>query len=367
MDHPLYRVTWCKVVEPFVVSVRFDDGVQRQIDFRPVLRGELYGPLRDRTLFEQVRIDPDTWTLVWPNGADFDPATLHDWPDAGPRMIDMARGWGQAGTSAADERGAARGPLRIIGIDCATEEADRGLALGVRDDHELRLADATVAGRDRPSLSIVEGWLTASEATAVVAIDAPLGWPRPMAESLDRHSAGATIETPPDAMFRRATDLYIRHEIGKTPLDVGADRIARTAHAALRLLGSLRTSLGSAIPLAWDPATLDGHAAIEVYPAATLIAHGIRSTRYKEKQKAIHVEGRREIVAALRQEMTIPARLVAALSDNADVLDAAVCGLAAEDFIAGRATPPPDRSAAEREGWIWAAPRRGPTYTAPDG
>ena len=105
MDHPLYRVTWCKVVEPFVVSVRFDDGVQRRIDFRPVLRGELYGALRDRTLFKKVRIDPDTRTLVWPNGADFDPATLHDWPDAGPRMIDMARGWADAEPAATDERG----------------------------------------------------------------------------------------------------------------------------------------------------------------------------------------------------------------------------------------------------------------------
>ena len=318
-------------------------------------------------MFEQVRIDPDTWTLVWPNGADFDPATLHDWPDAGPRMIDMARDWADAEPRAAGERGATRGQLRLIGIDCATTEADRGLALGVRDDHGLRLADATVAGKDRPSLSIVERWLTASEATDVIAIDAPLGWPRPMAETLDPHSAGATIETPPDAMFRRATDLHIKREIGKTPLDVGADRIARTAHAALRLLGRLRDGIGSAIPLAWDPAALDGHAAIEVYPAATLIAHGVRSTRYKDKKKPVHAEGRREIVAALRRKMTIPEQLVAALSDNADVLDAAVCVLAAEDFVAGRATPPPDWSAAEREGWIWTARRQAPAYTAPDG
>jgi len=63
----------------------------------------------------------------------------------------------------------------------------------------------------------------------------------------------------------------------------------------------------------------------------------------------------------------IPTRLVTALSDNADVLDASVCVLAAEDFIAGRAIPPQDRSTAEREGWIWTAPRWGPAYTAPDG
>jgi hypothetical protein len=27
-----------------------------------------------------VQIDPEAHSLAWPNGADFDPATLHDWP-----------------------------------------------------------------------------------------------------------------------------------------------------------------------------------------------------------------------------------------------------------------------------------------------
>jgi hypothetical protein len=44
-------------------------------------------------LFNQVRIDAEAHTLVWPNGADFDPATLHDWPLYEQAFREMARRW----------------------------------------------------------------------------------------------------------------------------------------------------------------------------------------------------------------------------------------------------------------------------------
>ncbi|MEK6405503.1 MAG: DUF2442 domain-containing protein [Acidobacteriota bacterium] len=50
-------------------------------------------PLRDVALFNQVRIDPEVHTLVWPNDADFDPATLHDWPDHIKALTTLARRW----------------------------------------------------------------------------------------------------------------------------------------------------------------------------------------------------------------------------------------------------------------------------------
>ena len=93
MPHAIHRVRTFKVVRPHTLNVSFHDGVSRTIDFRPVLVGELYGPLRDLSLFNQVKIDPEVHTLVWPNGADFDPATLHDWPDLGQELEKMAKGW----------------------------------------------------------------------------------------------------------------------------------------------------------------------------------------------------------------------------------------------------------------------------------
>ncbi|HJX11409.1 MAG TPA: DUF2442 domain-containing protein [Candidatus Binatia bacterium] len=80
MSHPIYRVLSVEVVGTYTLRVRFDDHTEQTIDFEPVLAGELYAPLREAALFSQVRIDPEAHTLIWPNGADFDPATLHDWP-----------------------------------------------------------------------------------------------------------------------------------------------------------------------------------------------------------------------------------------------------------------------------------------------
>jgi hypothetical protein len=93
MSHAIHRVQSFEIVAEYTLRVRFEDGSEQEIDFLPVLAGELYEPLRDSNLFRQVRIDSDAKTLVWPNGADFDPATLHDWPANRDAFIELARRW----------------------------------------------------------------------------------------------------------------------------------------------------------------------------------------------------------------------------------------------------------------------------------
>jgi len=93
MNHPIYQVCTVEVVGPYTLHVQFTDGVEQIINFKPVLAGELYGPLLDPKLFNQVAIDPEVKTLVWPNGADFDPATLHDWPTYQEAFAARAREW----------------------------------------------------------------------------------------------------------------------------------------------------------------------------------------------------------------------------------------------------------------------------------
>src|SRR5262249_56325304 len=93
MAHPIHRVTSFRAVGPFTLAVSFTDGTEQRIDFRPVLRGTLFGPLQDPAVFNQVVLDPEAGTLLWPNRADFDPATLHHWPQVREELPPPAAPW----------------------------------------------------------------------------------------------------------------------------------------------------------------------------------------------------------------------------------------------------------------------------------
>ena len=93
MSHEIHRVKAFSLTGPHTLQILFEDGVERTIDFSPVLRGEMFGPLRETSLFAQVQLDTEVGTLVWPNGADFDPETLHDWPDVEESLVKLASTW----------------------------------------------------------------------------------------------------------------------------------------------------------------------------------------------------------------------------------------------------------------------------------
>jgi hypothetical protein len=91
--HSIHQIISFEKVDAFILRIQFDDGLEQVVDFRPILARELYAPLRDMNLFNQVSIDLQVHTLVWPNGADFDPDTLHDWPLYAQAWEERARLW----------------------------------------------------------------------------------------------------------------------------------------------------------------------------------------------------------------------------------------------------------------------------------
>ena len=56
------------------VWLRFDDGLEGEVDLESALRGGVFEPLKDPSYFASFTVD---LTLTWPNGADFAPESLH--------------------------------------------------------------------------------------------------------------------------------------------------------------------------------------------------------------------------------------------------------------------------------------------------
>lgn len=239
-------------------------------------------------------------------------------------------------------------PRPIIGLDCAAQPQNMGLALGRLQQGALMIEGVHSGGSFEAVVEQVLAWLNESSEPVLLAFDAPLGWPAAMGQHLAGHAAGDVITPAANDFFRRETDRFMRHQLGKQSLDVGADRIARAAHSALRLLQALRQHSGRPLPLAWQP-SLTESAVIEVYPAATLQVCGIAARGYKGRRgKAIRVAMLKALAAHWQLALN-----PAPLQTNDNVLDAAVCLLAGADFLQRRCFFPLDETLARKEGWMW--------------
>jgi Protein of unknown function (DUF2442) len=67
-----------------VVRVMFADGEVRDVDVTPLLDTEVFAPLRDPKVFEQVAVDDELGTIAWPGGADLDPSVIYAALNLGP-------------------------------------------------------------------------------------------------------------------------------------------------------------------------------------------------------------------------------------------------------------------------------------------
>jgi hypothetical protein len=89
--------------------------------------------------------------------------------------------------------------------------------------------------------------------------------------------------------------------------------------------------------------------AIEVYPAGTLLAHGLPASNYKRPEQR---RARRALLDQLGRLIELPVDGTLP-EENADALDAIVYVLAAADFLSGNARAPDDAERARMESWIW--------------
>ena len=65
-------------LDGFRVLLGFSTGEEKTVDLEPLLRGPVFEPLRENPeLFRRVRVDEESGTIVWENGADIDPDVLY--------------------------------------------------------------------------------------------------------------------------------------------------------------------------------------------------------------------------------------------------------------------------------------------------
>jgi hypothetical protein len=237
----------------------------------------------------------------------------------------------------------------IVGVDCATQEERMGLARGLLDPAgKLTVERVTLGTAGESAAASVSAWIARS-AQFVLALSAPLGWPSPLGAALGLHQAGDPLELGADDLFRRQTDRQVHKLLGKMPPDIGADRVARTARAALALLAEVRELAQRELPLAWRQAHESG--VVEVYPAATLITRGVSGTGYKANSHPGR-KARRELLQRLAKEADIRATRDVMIED-ANLFDATVCVLAGADFARGVCVEPEHPKLARKEGHIW--------------
>jgi len=243
--------------------------------------------------------------------------------------------------------------MLAIGIDVAAQMKGCGYAVGYVASSGVMIEDAGLLDASFGSQSALEHLAEKirSASGALIAIDAPLGWPALMGPSLSDHKAGDFLKVPRRELFRRTTDIAVKNLTGKMPLEVGAEKIAHAAHHAVEIIQRLRHLTGLPLPLAWSQ-QVRGAVIIEVYPGATLAGNGIASKGYR-KTDSEGIAARLQIARQLQH--SIP--LSKWTCGSVDVFDACLCLLAAKDFLGGNVARPENLELAEKEGWIWVRPR----------
>ena len=67
-----------RYVSAYTIWLRFEDGTEGEVDLSLELHGAVFEPLQKPEYFASFRVNPDTGTIEWPNGADFAPEFLYE-------------------------------------------------------------------------------------------------------------------------------------------------------------------------------------------------------------------------------------------------------------------------------------------------
>jgi hypothetical protein len=77
MDY-LLKIQCARYLANYKIYCMFSNGIEKRVDLKDELRGEMFEPLKDKNIFMQFRVDEVLKTVIWANGADLAPYSLYE-------------------------------------------------------------------------------------------------------------------------------------------------------------------------------------------------------------------------------------------------------------------------------------------------
>jgi hypothetical protein len=78
MENKRAKVVACKPLPKYHVWIRFDDGLEGDVDLNHLVGKGVFEVWESVEFFNQVRVDPKTDTLAWGEDIDLDPYVLRE-------------------------------------------------------------------------------------------------------------------------------------------------------------------------------------------------------------------------------------------------------------------------------------------------
>lgn len=80
MTNSVVYVTDAKYLGDYTIAFTFNDGLCKVVNLEKKLSGNIFGALKDVSLFKQFKVND--WTIEWANGVDIAPESLYEMPAA---------------------------------------------------------------------------------------------------------------------------------------------------------------------------------------------------------------------------------------------------------------------------------------------
>ncbi len=234
--------------------------------------------------------------------------------------------------------------MRFVGVDLATEPEACGVC--ALEENAVAYVGHGNASHEHPD------WLLEHcSGSDAVGVDVPFGWPAPFVEALRDHEIGVAFGRDRRRYRLRTTDVWVADALPKrlardrrrpTPFSVSTDKLGATAMVGTVLLSSLSESFRLSPRQSGVP-----RAVLEVYPAASLWAWGLRH-RNTDVTAALGV-----LREAFRLEVREDDR--ERLLGSRHCFDALITALTAREYGDGNTFDPPGEvsdGTLREEGWI---------------